>query len=102
MTTYWLIGQLAGKSGVVTDQGNPVLTIEFAGRRETIYCPDPEEYKATAEVVDKAHGLGATIIAYSESWGEGTYEAKRYAKELGISLMPYKALFGYLAQYGVR
>lgn len=102
MTTYWLISQLAGKSGVTTDNGNPLLTVEFAGRRETIYCPDPEEYKATAEVVDKAHGLGATIIAYSETWGASTYEAKRYAKELRVSLMPYKALFGYLAAHGVR
>ena len=102
MTTFWLNKQLGGMSGVMTDSGNPVLTIEFAGRREQIYCPDASEYKATAEVVEKAHKLGATIIAYSESWGEGTYEAKAYAKELKVSLMPYKSLFAYLNRYGVQ
>ena len=102
MTTFWLNKQLSTMSGVVTDSGNPVLTIEFAGRSERIYCPDPSEYKATAEVVDKAHQLGATIVAYSETWGEGTYEAKEYAKKVKISLMAYKSLFGYLSRYGVR
>jgi hypothetical protein len=102
MTTFWLNKQLAAMSGVVTDSGNPVLNINFAGRREQIYCPDPSEYKATAEVVEKAHQLGASIIAYSESWGEGTYEAKQYAKQLKVVLMPYKALFAYLNRYGVR
>jgi hypothetical protein len=102
MTTFWLDKQLATMSGVLTDNGNPVLTIEFAGRRERIYCPDPSEYKATAEVVHKAHQLGATIIAYSETWGEGTYEAKQYAKQLKVSLMPYKSLFAYISRYGVR
>lgn len=102
MTTFWLNKQLAAMSGVITDSGNPVLGIEFAGRREQIYCPDPSEYKATAELVDKAHQLEATIIAYSETWGEGTYEAKQYAKQLKVSLMPYKSLFAYLKRHGVR
>lgn len=102
MTTFWLNKQLAAMSGVSTDSGNPVLTVEFSDRRERIYCPDPSEYKATAEVVDKAHQLGATIVAYSETWGDSTYEAKQYAKQLSVSLMPYKALFAYLKRYGVR
>lgn len=101
MTTYWLNSALKKLSGIATDGANPILGIEFAGRTESIYCPDPSEYRVTAEVVQKAHDLGATIIAYSDLWGAGTHESKGYAKELGITVMPYKALFGYLRRYGV-
>jgi hypothetical protein len=101
MTTYWLNNELAAKSNAQIDGGNPVLSVIFSGRTERVYCPDSDEYRVTADVVEKAKELGATIIAYSESWSDTTYDAKQYAKQVGITVMPFAAFFAYLKRKGV-
>lgn len=101
MSTYWLRNKLEGASGVKTDGGDPILTIVLdAGREERIYCPDSDEYRVTADVVDKAVDLGATIIAYG-SWCDTTVEGKLRAKEKGASVLRFGGLFAYLISKGV-
>ena len=102
MSTYWLNDQLRSTSDAIVDGGDPILTVEFAGRTERVYSPDSDEYRVTADVIEKAADLGATIIAYSNTWCDATYEAKRYAKERGIEVMPFGSFFAYLKRYGVR
>jgi hypothetical protein len=93
--------ELSKNSNAVTDGGNPVLGISFNGKTEYVYCPTSDEYRVTADVARKAADLGATIIAYG-SWCDATYEAKQYAKKLGVTIMPYGALFAYLRRKGVH
>jgi hypothetical protein len=102
MSTYWLNQQLVSTSDAEIDGGNPILAITFGGRTERVYCPDSDEYRITADVARKAKDLGATIIAYSSSWCEATYEGKQYAKDLGIHIMIFAALFAYLKRKGVK
>jgi hypothetical protein len=100
MSTYWLYQELRTSNAVV-DGGNPILTVEFGDRTERVYCPDSDEYRVTADVIQKAKGLGATIIAYSNTWCGVTYEAKQYGKQNGIEVMPFGSFFAYLKRYGV-
>lgn len=100
MTTFWLRDQLVEKN-VIVDNGNPVLSVTFAGRTERVYCPDSDEYRITADVVAKAKELGATIIVYSTKWCGITAEGKLHAKNIGIYAMPYNAFFAYLRSKGV-
>jgi hypothetical protein len=102
VSTYWLNQLLISTSDADVDGGDPVIAITFGGRIERVYCPDSDEYRVTADVVRKAKDLGATIVAYSSSWCEATYEGKHYAKDLGIHVMPYAALFAYLKRKGVK
>lgn len=102
MSTYWLIKQLRSTSDAVVDDGNPILAVTFVGRTERVYCPEPDEYRITADVARKAKDLGATVIAYSSSWCEATYEGKQYAKDLGVSVMPFAGFFAYLKRKGVK
>lgn len=101
VSTYWLNEQLKGKAGIVTDGGNPVLSVSFNGRTERIYCPSPDEYRVTADVVRKAQRLGATIVAYSSSWGTPTYEGKTFGETNRISVMSYASFFAFLRQHGI-
>jgi hypothetical protein len=101
MSTGWLRGKLRGNEKVTIDNGDPVLSVKFAGREEKIYCPSPGEYRVTADVVRKAKGLGATIITCASTWCEATVEGKAYAKRLGITVMTYAQFFAYLKQRGV-
>lgn len=100
MSTLWLSTQLMNTNAVI-DEENSILSVTFAGRTERVYSPDSDEDPVTADVVRKAKDLGATIIAYSSSWCDATYEAKRYAKSLGVSVMPFNAFFAYLKNKGV-
>jgi hypothetical protein len=59
-----------------------------------------DEYAVTGDVVKKAHDNGATIIAYA-SWCQVNYEAKRYGRELGLTVMAHAELFAYLKREGV-
>jgi hypothetical protein len=101
MSTSWLSAQLMNTDAVI-DGGDPILSVASAGRTERVYCPNSDEYRVTADVVKKAKDLGATIIAYSSTWCEATYEAKRYAKSLNVSVMPFNAFFAYLRSRGVE
>ena len=101
MSTYWLDRQL-GATDAETDGGTPILAVTFADRTEYVYCPSPDEYRVTADVVDKAKDLGATLITYPSSWSGTTYEAKQHAKNLGITVMPHNAFFAYLKRKGVK
>jgi hypothetical protein len=76
MSTKWLYDQLSEKSNATLDGGNPILTVEFGGRTERIYCPDSDEYRVTAAVVEKAADLQVTIIAYIQQWCGVTEEGK--------------------------
>jgi hypothetical protein len=101
MSTSWLSAQLMNTSAV-TDRGDPILSVTFAGRTERVYCPNSDEYRVTADVVRKAKDLGGTIIAYSSTWCGATEEAKRYAKSLEVNVMPFNAFFAYLRRKGVE
>ena len=101
MSTRWLSDELREKSDAVQDGKSPILTIKLKTGDERIYCPDPGEYRVTADVVHKAQGLGATIIAYSSSWGDVTYEGREFGKKYGIRVMPYSELFKYLREQGI-
>ena len=101
MSTFWLSQQLTNTSDAVVDGDNPILAVTFSNRVEHVYCPESDEYRITADVVKKAKELGATIIAYSSTWCEATYEGKQYAKSLGVSVMAFAAFFAYLKRKGV-
>jgi len=102
LSTSWLRRELAQSSDVCTDDGDPILSVILPdGRVERIYCPDSDEYRVSADVVEKAAGLGATIVAYSSNWCEATIEGKDYAKVRGLSVLPFAGLFGYMKRKGV-
>jgi hypothetical protein len=102
LSTSWLRGELAQSSDARTDGGDPILSIVLPnGREERIYCPDSDEYRVSADVVEKAAGLGATIVAYSSQWCEATIEGKEHARARGISIFPFAGLFGYMKRKGV-
>lgn len=101
MSTAWLNERLRNGRAITTDGGSPILTVNFHDRTERIYCPNSTEYRVTAEVVNKAKELGATIVAYSSAWCGTTYEAKQYAKKKGIIIMHYASFFAYLREHGV-
>jgi hypothetical protein len=101
MSTKWLNEKLQAASGVTLSSHPVLLIVSFSNKIERIYCPMPSEYKITADVVEKSHGFGATIIAYG-SWCGPTIEGKLYAKAKGISIMPYAGLFAYMGRKGVK
>ncbi|KXV49876.1 MULTISPECIES: hypothetical protein [Acetobacteraceae] len=102
MSTNWLQQELAQKSNARTDSGDPILTVFLpTGREERIYSPDSDEYRVSADVVEKAARLGATIVAYSSMWCGVTIEGKEHAKTQGISIIPFAGLFGYMKRKGV-
>lgn len=102
MSTLWLRQELIAKSDAKTDDGDPILTVFFRdGREERVYCPDPDEYRVTADVVAKASGMGATIIAFSSHWCEATVEGREYAERRGLTVIPYAQFFAYLRRKGV-
>jgi hypothetical protein len=101
MTTVWLNQQLSTSNAIVSG-GNPLLEVSFAGRTERVYSPDSDEYRITADVVEKAKNIGATIIAYSSTWCDVTYEGKEYAKSLGVNIMQFNEFFAYLKRKGVK
>ena len=102
MSTSWLRRELTQSSDARTDDGDPILSVILpTGREERIYCPDSDEYRVSADVVEKAAGLGATIVAYSSHWCEATVEGKDHAKARGISILPFAGLFGYMKRKGV-
>lgn len=102
MSTYWLRDKLGGYNNVIVDGGDPILSVSFKGRTERVYCPDPDEYRVTADVVEKARRLDATIIAYASTWCGSTYEGSEYGRNNGVRVMPYADFFAYLKQCGVE
>ena len=102
MSTYWLRTKLASGSDAVTDGGDPVLTITHNGGTVSVYCPDPDEYAVNADLVDKAAGLGANMIAYATTWCLATYEGKAYGRSKGVEVVPYGGLFAFLRKRGVE
>lgn len=101
MSTYWLHNALKGATGVQSNGAEQLLVVQFAGRSEKIYCPTSDEYIVSAEVVLKAKELGATIVAYGDSWCDATLEAKNYGRQIGVSVMKYSSFFAYLRRHGV-
>lgn len=101
MSTHWLDERLAVSRGISSDGKSPVLTVDFAKKKKRIYCPSPDEYKITEDVVQKAYDLGANTIAYAPAWCGPTIEGKVHAKTLGIDAIAYAGLFAYLRKNGV-
>jgi hypothetical protein len=101
LSTYWLREKLASGSNAVTDGGDPILTISHDAGSVSVYCPDPGEYAVNADVVDKAAGLGADMIAYATTWCLATYEGKAYGRSKGVDVVPYAGLFAFLKRRGV-
>jgi len=102
LSTYWLRSKLERESDAVTDRGDPVVTITHNAGTVRVYCPNPNEYVVDADVVDKAAGLGANIIAYATTWRKATYEAKAYGQANGVEVIPYAGLFAMLRRRGVE
>ena len=101
MSTGWLRRELA-LSDARIDSGDPILSVILPnGREERIYCPESDEYRLSADVVEKAAGLGATIVAYSSNWCEATVEGKDHARARGVSVLPFAGLFAYIKSKGV-
>lgn len=94
---YWLIEQLQ-KNDNVQDVSEVGIAVRFSTARSAyvVYTPSSDEYRVTADVVDKAHEAGATMVAYSSFWCGDTEEGQARAKELGVTVMPYGAFFGML------
>lgn len=102
MSTSWLRRELAQSSDARTDGGDPILSIILpTGQEERIYCPNSDEYRVSADVVEKAAELGATIVAFSSNWCEATVEGKDHAKARGVSILPFAGLFAYMKRKGV-
>ena len=101
MSTYWLRQQLAGKGRVVTDGGDPVLTIKLESNNLRVYCPDSDEYIVDADLVEKAYGLGANVVAYSNTWCKASYEAKAHGQSRDVDVIPFGSLFAILRSSGV-
>ena len=98
MSTYYLRRKLAGAD---TDDGDPILTIQTAHGALRVYSPDPAEYRVNADVVEKAHALGADIIAYAESWCGTTVEGAEHGQMLGVAIKPFAEFFKMLRHRGV-
>lgn len=98
MSTYYLRQKLAAAD---TDNGDPILTIRTDHGALRVYSPEPTEYRVNADVVEKARGLGADMIAYAESWCGVTVEGGEHGRRLGVELLPFKAFFRMLGQRGV-
>lgn len=101
MSTYWLRNKLANGSDAVTDGGDPVLTITHNSGAVKVYCPNSDEYAVNADVVEKAAGLGADMIAYATTWCKATYEGKAHGESMGVAVVPYAGLFAMLRKRGV-
>lgn len=91
---YWLMGQIAAKANVksVREVG---VAVEFSTKTSSylVYTPNSDEYRVTADVVDKALEAGASIVTYSTSWCAHTEEGKDRGKEIGVQVMPHGAFF---------
>lgn len=98
MSTEYLRQKL---SRAATDNGEPILTIHTNGGDLRVYSPDSDEYRVNADVVEKAHDLGADIIAYAESWCGVTIEGGEYGKNVEIEIMPFADFFRMLQRRGV-
>jgi hypothetical protein len=101
LSTNWLRTAIDETSSAVSDGGDPILAISFEGLVERVYCPNSSEYNVDSDVVEKARDLGATVIAYSNTWSGATVEARIYGKRNGISVMRYAEFFAYLRRKGV-
>lgn len=102
MSINWLCGQLRRTSDAAFDDDGKIVSISRPdGVVDVIYSPDSDEYRITADVVKRASELGAEIIAYSSSWCEPTEEGEGYAKQLGLKILPFGALFSRLRKGGV-
>ena len=98
MSTAYLRQELAGAA---TDNGDPVLTINADGGLIRVYSPDPDEYRVSADVVEKARHLGANVIAYSKAWCGVTLEGAEYGRAVGVDIMPFAEFFQMLRNRGV-
>jgi hypothetical protein len=101
MSTYWLRNKLASSSNAVTDGGDPVLTIKHNEGTIAVYCPNPDEYAVSADLIDKAKSLGANMVAYATTWCTVTYEGRAYGRSKGVDVVPFAGLFAVLRKKGV-
>lgn len=95
MTTSYLAEQLKSL-GVDSDLASPVLSFAIGKSIFKVYCPSPDEYRITADVVQNSIELGASFITYAESWCEPTMDGAEHAQLHGVELMPYKAFFKHI------
>ena len=98
MSTTYLRQKLGAAA---TDNGDPVLTIETDDGLIRVYSPEPSEYRVSADVVEKARGLGADMIAYANTWCGVTVEGAAHGRAIGIDIMPFGEFFQMLRKRGV-
>lgn len=67
-----------------------------------IYCPDHSEYMVTVDTVQKVIEIGGSIISYPSSWCSCSMEARRYAVENGVIVMPHGETFEFMKKWAVR
>lgn len=86
--------QIAGKANVksVREVG---IAIEFVTDRDAyvVYTPNSDEYRVTADVIDRAKEAGASMVSFSTAWCGNTDEGKDRGKEIGVLVMPHGAFF---------
>ena len=97
----WLFFELKKTNAKLDYEYEPLINVEVDGEKVGIYTPTSDEYRVTADVVQKAADLGAKIIAYSKLWCGATYEGEEHGKLVGVKVMPYGALFAYLKRKGI-
>ena len=93
---HWLYNRLKATKRKVEEGCEPVVRVSYRNKQYLIYVPGPTEYVVSVDVVKKAIALGANTISYAKSWCEPSQEAKLYAKERGILLLPHAGLFAVL------
>lgn len=95
MTTNYLAQELKAM-GVQSDWASPVLSFVIGTRAFKVYCPSPDEYRITADVVQSSLELGATHITFAERWCEPTLDGEEYAKVKGVELLAYRDFFKWI------
>lgn len=91
---YWLIEQISQKANVksVREVGIAVHFTTDKGAY-TVYTPNSDEYRVTADVIDRAKEAGATMVSYSTSWCGNTDEGRDRGREIDVQVMPHGAFF---------
>lgn len=91
---YWLIDQISRKANVKSvKEVGVAVHFETEKGAYVVYTPNSDEYRVTADVIDKAKEAGATIVSYSKLWCGNTDEGEDRGREIGVQVIPHGAFF---------
>lgn len=95
----WLHEQIQRLDGVkLSENYDPLVVVSKDSQRFRIYCPRPEEYIITIDVVQKVLELRGNTISYANSWCRPSHEAEIFAKENGVKILPHGATLAILSK----